>query len=116
VAVVTCRQRRHRLGMAKGRAERSAVFEEKPTNSLTSCSMPSISLKWGTEVNQQLIAEIRQKVPPAPGSKLKDKERVSDMPVTSRSAATDKIGTLQPREEGSRRLLFRQLPIATSTG
>ena len=37
------------------------------------------SLKWGTEVNQQLIAEIRQKAPLAPWLQLKDKERVSDM-------------------------------------
>ncbi|MGB2888108.1 MAG: hypothetical protein WBC04_10450 [Candidatus Acidiferrales bacterium] len=52
------------------------------------------SLKWGTEVNQQLIAEIRQKVPPAPWLLLKDKERVSDMPVHLEVLSTDKIGYL----------------------
>jgi len=52
------------------------------------------SLKWGTEVNQQLIAEIRQKVPLAPWLRLKDKERVSDMPVHVEALPTDKIGYL----------------------
>ena len=52
------------------------------------------SLKWGTEVNQQLIAEIRQKVPLAPWLQLKDKERVSDMPVHLDVLSTDKIGYL----------------------
>jgi len=31
------------LGMAKGLAEAERWFREKPTNSLTSCSMPSIA-------------------------------------------------------------------------
>ena len=52
------------------------------------------SLKWGTEVNQQLIAEIRQKVPSAPWLQLKDKERVNDMPVHLEALPTDKIGYL----------------------
>jgi hypothetical protein len=52
------------------------------------------SLKWGTEVNQKLIAEIRQKVPPAPWLQLKDKERVNDMPVHLEVLPTDKIGYL----------------------
>ena len=52
------------------------------------------SLKWGTAVNQQLIAEIRQKVPSAPWLQLKDKERVSDMPVHLEVLPTDKIGYL----------------------
>ncbi|HEV2398164.1 MAG TPA: hypothetical protein VGS27_14555 [Candidatus Sulfotelmatobacter sp.] len=52
------------------------------------------SLKWGTEVNQELIAEIRKKVPPAPWLQLKDKERVSDMPVHLEVLTTDKIGWL----------------------
>ena len=52
------------------------------------------SLKWGTEVNQQLVGEIRQKVPAAPWLQLKDKERVSDMPVHLEVLATDKIGYL----------------------
>ena len=52
------------------------------------------SLKWGTEVNQELIAGIRKKVPPAPWLQLKDKERVSDMPVHVESLPTDKIGYL----------------------
>ena len=52
------------------------------------------SLKWGTEVNQQLLAEIRQKVPLAPWLQLKDKERVSDMPVHLDVLPTDKIGYL----------------------
>ncbi len=52
------------------------------------------SLKWGTEVNQQLIAEIRQKVPLAPWLQLKDRERVSDMPVHVEVLPTDKIGYL----------------------
>jgi hypothetical protein len=52
------------------------------------------SLKWGTEVNQELIAEIRKKVPPAPWLQLKDKERVSDMPVHLEVLPTDKIGYL----------------------
>jgi len=52
------------------------------------------SLKWGTEVNQELIAEIRKKVPPAPWLQLKDKERVSDMPVHVEALPTDKIGYL----------------------
>ncbi|MHB8412695.1 MAG: hypothetical protein ACYDDI_12235 [Candidatus Acidiferrales bacterium] len=52
------------------------------------------SLKWGTEVNQELIAEIRKKVPPAPWLQLKDKERVSDMPVHVEVLPTDKIGYL----------------------
>jgi hypothetical protein len=50
------------------------------------------SLKWGTEVNQQLIAEIRQKVPLAPWLQLKDKERVGDLPVHLEVLPTDKIG------------------------
>jgi len=52
------------------------------------------SLKWGTEINQQLVAEIRQKVPPAPWLQLKDRERVSDMPVHLEVLPTDKIGYL----------------------
>jgi hypothetical protein len=52
------------------------------------------SLKWGTEVNQQLIAEIRKKVPLAPWLQLKDRERVSDMPVHLEVLPTDKIGCL----------------------
>jgi hypothetical protein len=52
------------------------------------------SLKWGTEVNQQLVGEIRQKVPAAPWLQLKDKERVSDMPVHVEVLPTDKIGYL----------------------
>jgi hypothetical protein len=45
-------------------------------------------------VNQELIAEIRKKVPPAPWLQLKDKERVSDMPVHLEVLPTDKIGWL----------------------
>ena len=52
------------------------------------------SLKWGTEVNQELVAQIRKKVPPAPWLQLKDKERVSDMPVHLEVLPTDKIGWL----------------------
>ena len=52
------------------------------------------SLKWGTEVNQELIAEIRKKVPPAPWLLLKDKDRVGDMPVHLEVLPTDKIGYL----------------------
>jgi hypothetical protein len=52
------------------------------------------SLKWGTEVNQELIAEIRKKVPLALWLQLKDKERVSDMPVHLDVLPTDKIGWL----------------------
>lgn len=52
------------------------------------------SLKWGTEVDQELIAEIRKKAPPAPWLQLKDKERVSDMPVHLDVSSTDKIGWL----------------------
>ena len=52
------------------------------------------SLKWGTQVNQELIAEIRKKVPPAPWLQLKNKERVSDMPVHLEVLPTDKIGYL----------------------
>ena len=52
------------------------------------------SLKWGTEVNQDLIAEIRQKVPLASWLQLKDKERVSDMPVHLDVLPTDRIGYL----------------------
>ncbi len=52
------------------------------------------SLKWGTAVNQELIAEIRKKVPLAPWLQLKDKERVSDMPVHLEVLLTDKIGYL----------------------
>jgi len=46
------------------------------------------------EVNQQLIAEIRQKVPLAPWLQLKDKERVSEMPVHVEVLRTEKIGYL----------------------
>ena len=49
-------------------------------------------LKWGTEVNQELVAEIRKKVPLAPWLQLKDKERVSDMPVHLEVLPTDKVG------------------------
>jgi hypothetical protein len=52
------------------------------------------SLKHGTEVNQELIAEIRQKVRPAAWLQLKDKERVTDMPVHLDVLPTDKIGYL----------------------
>ncbi|HWO35540.1 MAG TPA: hypothetical protein VNO32_42645, partial [Candidatus Acidoferrum sp.] len=52
------------------------------------------SLKHGTEVNQQLITEIRQKVPQAPWLKFKDRERVTDMPVHLEVLPTDKIGYL----------------------
>jgi hypothetical protein len=52
------------------------------------------SLKHGTEVNQQLVTEIRLKVPPAPWLQLKDKERTSDMPVHLEVLPTDKIGYL----------------------
>ncbi|HEU5402609.1 MAG TPA: hypothetical protein VFU86_14700 [Terriglobales bacterium] len=52
------------------------------------------SLKWGTQVNQELVGEIRKKVPLAPWLQLKDKERVSDMPVHLDVLLTDKIGWL----------------------
>jgi hypothetical protein len=52
------------------------------------------SLKWGTEVNQELIGEIRKKVPLAPWLQFKDRERVSDMPVHLEVLPTDKIGYL----------------------
>lgn len=52
------------------------------------------SLKWGTEVNQELVAEIRKKVPPAPWLQLKDRERVSEMAVHLEVLPTDKIGWL----------------------
>ena len=52
------------------------------------------SLKWGTEVNHELVGEIRKKVPLAPWLQLKDKERVSDMPVHLDVLPTDKIGWL----------------------
>jgi len=52
------------------------------------------SLKWGTEVNQQLVAEIRQKVPLAPWLQFKDKERISDLPVHLDVSPTDRIGYL----------------------
>jgi hypothetical protein len=52
------------------------------------------SLKWGTEVNQELIAQIRKKVPLAPWLQLKDKERVGDMPLHLEVLPTDKIGYL----------------------
>ncbi|MFZ0520613.1 MAG: hypothetical protein WAL95_06295 [Candidatus Acidiferrales bacterium] len=52
------------------------------------------SLKWGTAVNQELIAEIRRKVPLAAWLQLKDQERVSDMPVHLEVLSTDKIGYL----------------------
>jgi hypothetical protein len=51
-------------------------------------------LKHGTEVNQQLIGDIRLKVPPAPWLRFKDKERVSEMPVHLEVLSTDKIGYL----------------------
>jgi hypothetical protein len=52
------------------------------------------SLKWGTEVDQELLAEIRKKVPLAPWLQLKEKERVSEMPVHLDVLPTDKIGWL----------------------
>ena len=52
------------------------------------------SLKHGTEVDQQLIADIRQKVPSAPWLQYKDKERVSDLPIHLEVLPTDKIGYL----------------------
>jgi len=52
------------------------------------------SLKHGTEVNQQLIGEIRKKVPPAPWLQLKNKERVTEMSVHFEVLPTDKIGYL----------------------
>lgn len=48
----------------------------------------------GFEVNQELVAEIRKKVPPARWLQLKDKERVSDMSVHLEVLPTDKIGWL----------------------
>ena len=52
------------------------------------------SLKWGTEVNQELVAGIRKKVPLAPWLQLKDKQRVSDMPVHLDVLPADKVGWL----------------------
>ena len=52
------------------------------------------SLKWGTQVNQEFVAEIRKKVPLAPWLSLKDKERVGDLPVHLEVLPTDKIGYL----------------------
>jgi hypothetical protein len=52
------------------------------------------SLKWGTELDQEIIAGIRQKVPLAPWLQFKDKERVSDMPVHLDVLPTDRIGYL----------------------
>jgi len=52
------------------------------------------SLKWGTKVNQELIAEIRKKVPLAPWLQFKDKKRVSEMPVHLEVLPADKIGYL----------------------
>src|SRR5467141_2305625 len=75
------------------------------------------SLKWGTEVNQQLIAEIRQKVPLAPWLQLKDKERVSDMPVHVEALPTDKIGYLYNLERKEVEDFFSaKLPIADFHG
>jgi hypothetical protein len=52
------------------------------------------SLKWGTEVDQKVMADIRKKVPLAPWLRLKDEERVSRMPVHIEVLETDKVGHL----------------------
>jgi len=52
------------------------------------------SLKWGTEVDQNVMTEIRKKVPLAPWLRLKDEERVSRMPVHIEVLETDKVGHL----------------------
>ncbi|HEV3275587.1 MAG TPA: hypothetical protein VG860_02120 [Terriglobia bacterium] len=52
------------------------------------------SLKWGTEVDQNVMTEIRKKVPLAPWLRLKDEERVSRMPLHVDVLETDKVGLL----------------------
>ena len=52
------------------------------------------SLKWGTEVDQNIMAEIRKKVPLAPWLRLKDEDRVSRMPLHLEVPETDKVGLL----------------------
>jgi hypothetical protein len=72
----------------------AAGFDEEAYQLVDELQHALDSLKWGTEINQELIAEIRKKVPPAPWLQFKDKERVSDMPVHLEVLATDKIGYL----------------------
>ena len=52
------------------------------------------SLKWGTEVDQKVMTDIRKKVPLAPWIRLKDEDRVSRMPVHIEVLETDKVGHL----------------------
>jgi len=52
------------------------------------------SLKWGTEVDQNVMTEIRKKVPLAPWLRFKDEERISRMPLHVEVLETDKVGLL----------------------
>ena len=52
------------------------------------------SLKHGTQVNRERIAEIRKQIKTAPWLKFKREEQVSKMPATIEVEPTDKVGYL----------------------
>jgi hypothetical protein len=52
------------------------------------------SLKHGTQVNRERIAEVRKQIKTAPWLKFKREEQVSKMPVTIEVEPTDKVGCL----------------------
>jgi hypothetical protein len=75
------------------------------------------SLKHGTQVNRERIAEIRKQIKTAPWLKFKREEQVSRMPVSVEVEPTDKVGYLYNAVRREVEDFFRiTLPISDFQG
>jgi hypothetical protein len=75
------------------------------------------SLKHGTQVNRERIAEIRKQIKTAPWLKFKREEQVSRMPVSVEVEPTDKVGYLYNAVRKEVEDFFRTtLPISDFQG
>jgi hypothetical protein len=75
------------------------------------------SLKHGTQVNRERIAEIRKQIKTAPWLKFKREEQVSRMPVSVEVQPTDKVGYLYNAVRKEVEDFFRTtLPISDFQG
>jgi hypothetical protein len=73
--------------MAAGRIDKAHQLVRQLQNALD-------SLKWNTTVDEELVAEIRDEIEPAPWLKHKRIRRASELPDHLEVAGTDKIGRL----------------------
>jgi hypothetical protein len=75
------------------------------------------SLKHGTQVDRERIAEIRKRIKTAPWLKYKREDQVSRMPVSIEVEPTDKVGYLYNAVRGEVEDFFRTtLPISDFKG